>query len=187
MHYDDGCKCTQGLLLADALKAAITGRNLPDDLAAQAADSPLFKQYDPSSHAGPLRPEAMGDSDLSNAFRPSLDAAAAGPRPAASSGARSAPAAQASSTPTQASAAQASTAATPTQAAGARATATPRPRSDNESDKKATATPARTAVSEPTPVPGTPPDGDPNLLLIKEHRAGRDAKEVERKDGADGR
>ena len=41
MHYDAGCKCTQGLLLADALKAMITGQNLPDDLAAQAAESPL--------------------------------------------------------------------------------------------------------------------------------------------------
>src|SRR3712207_7803522 len=43
------------------------------------------------------------------------------------------------------------------------------------------------AAGNPTPVPGPPPEGDPKLLLIKEHRAGRDAKEVERKDGADGR
>ena len=29
MHYDAGCKCTQGLLLADYLKSILTLRNLP--------------------------------------------------------------------------------------------------------------------------------------------------------------
>ena len=41
MHYDRGCRCTQGLLLADYLKDLLTGVRLPDDLAAQAAGSPL--------------------------------------------------------------------------------------------------------------------------------------------------
>ena len=39
MHYDDGCKCTQGLLLGDYLKALITGENLPIDLEAQAQEN----------------------------------------------------------------------------------------------------------------------------------------------------
>jgi hypothetical protein len=43
MHYDRGCKCTQGLLLADYFKALLTGERLPDDLAAQAAGSPLLR------------------------------------------------------------------------------------------------------------------------------------------------
>src|SRR4051812_16730961 len=43
MHYDKGCGCTQGLLLADYLKALLTGENLPADLASQAADSPLLR------------------------------------------------------------------------------------------------------------------------------------------------
>jgi hypothetical protein len=43
MHYDATCGCTQGLLLADYLKALITGNNLPADLAAQAATSPLLR------------------------------------------------------------------------------------------------------------------------------------------------
>jgi polysaccharide biosynthesis protein PslG len=43
MHYDKGCRCTQGLLLADYLKDLLTGVRLPDDLAAQAAASPLLK------------------------------------------------------------------------------------------------------------------------------------------------
>ena len=42
MHYDTTCGCTQGLLLADYLKALLTGVNLPADLAAQAVDSPLL-------------------------------------------------------------------------------------------------------------------------------------------------
>jgi hypothetical protein len=43
MHYDKGCGCTQGLLLADYLKDLITGVNLPADLAAQADKSPLLR------------------------------------------------------------------------------------------------------------------------------------------------
>ena len=43
MHYDKTCGCTQGLLLADYLKALLTGDNLPPDLAAQAATSPLLR------------------------------------------------------------------------------------------------------------------------------------------------
>src|SRR5262249_6539845 len=45
MHYDKGCGCTQGLLLADYLKAVITGQNLPADLAAQVQSSKYYKQY----------------------------------------------------------------------------------------------------------------------------------------------
>src|SRR6185503_17830718 len=36
MHYDKGCGCTQGLLLADYFKAILTRKNLPGDLAEQA-------------------------------------------------------------------------------------------------------------------------------------------------------
>jgi polysaccharide biosynthesis protein PslG len=43
MHYDKACGCTQGLLLADHLKALLTGENLPADLAEQAANSPLLR------------------------------------------------------------------------------------------------------------------------------------------------
>jgi hypothetical protein len=43
MHYDRTCGCTQGLLLADYLKALLTGDNLPADLALQAATSPLLR------------------------------------------------------------------------------------------------------------------------------------------------
>jgi polysaccharide biosynthesis protein PslG len=43
MHYDKNCDCTQGLLLADYLKALLTGINLPADLAVQATTSPLLR------------------------------------------------------------------------------------------------------------------------------------------------
>ena len=51
MHYDKACGCTQGLLLADYLKALITGENLPADLATQAASSPLLRAATPSGTA----------------------------------------------------------------------------------------------------------------------------------------
>ncbi|HEY1295101.1 MAG TPA: hypothetical protein VGJ60_18645 [Chloroflexota bacterium] len=43
MHYDRGCHCTEALLLTDYLKDLLTGTLLPDDLAAEAANSPLLR------------------------------------------------------------------------------------------------------------------------------------------------
>jgi hypothetical protein len=107
MHYDAGCKCTQGLLLADYLKALITAQNLPDDLAAQAEDSPLRGQYDTEIHTGPLRQGLPGGIELGNAFRPSLDTTPAAAAPtlqpgmaqSGGSGSASPPAAVASPAP----------------------------------------------------------------------------------------
>ncbi|MCL4531602.1 MAG: NHL repeat-containing protein, partial [Actinobacteria bacterium] len=49
MHFDATTGATQGLLLGDYLKAIITGQNLPADLAAQAAGSVFYRQYNPSN------------------------------------------------------------------------------------------------------------------------------------------
>ncbi|MCC7372690.1 MAG: beta-galactosidase [Chloroflexi bacterium] len=68
MHYDDGCKCTQGLLLGDYLKAVITGQNLPADLEAQAADSPLLRQYDNGSGTGVARAASLPGTNLKDGF-----------------------------------------------------------------------------------------------------------------------
>jgi len=68
MHYDRGTGVTQGLLLADYLKAIITGRNLPADLEAQARTSRLYRQYDNTRPLGLARPEALRDTDMTNAF-----------------------------------------------------------------------------------------------------------------------
>jgi hypothetical protein len=63
MHYDQGCECTQGLLLADYLKALITGVNLPADLAAQADASPLLRSAIIAGKQPPL-------TNYGNAFVP---------------------------------------------------------------------------------------------------------------------
>jgi hypothetical protein len=68
MHYDKGCGCTQGLLLADYLKSVITNQNLPTDLAAQVQTSKYYKQYDPTKPGWLARPAELVGSDLTNAF-----------------------------------------------------------------------------------------------------------------------
>ena len=68
MHYDKGCGCTQGLLLADYLKALMTGQNLPPDLAGQAKGSPFLNQYAPNQPLGMARPNDLPGSDLTSAF-----------------------------------------------------------------------------------------------------------------------
>lgn len=68
MHFDAACQCTQGLLLADYLKAILTLQNLPPDLAAQAQRSPFYGQVDPSRPGWLRRPADLPASDLTNAF-----------------------------------------------------------------------------------------------------------------------
>jgi hypothetical protein len=68
MHYDAACVCTNGVLLADYLKAIITGRDLPSDLAQQAASSPFLRQYNPAKPQWLERPEQMAGTDLTMAF-----------------------------------------------------------------------------------------------------------------------
>jgi hypothetical protein len=79
MHYDKGCGCTQGLLLADYLKQVLIGstmpggganQNLPSDLAQQAQGSRFFGQYAPGKAASLARPNDLPGSDLTSAFDP---------------------------------------------------------------------------------------------------------------------
>jgi N-acetylmuramoyl-L-alanine amidase len=72
MHYDKGCGCTQGLLLADYVKALLTGRNLPPDLADQAKNSNLLLQFNPGQPKALARPNALPGTDLTNGFRRDL-------------------------------------------------------------------------------------------------------------------
>jgi N-acetylmuramoyl-L-alanine amidase len=69
MHYDKGCGCTQGLLLADYVKALLTGRSLPSDLAQEAKGSKLAGEFKPGQPQALARPADLPGSDLSNAFR----------------------------------------------------------------------------------------------------------------------
>ncbi len=70
MQYDSTCGCTRGVLLADYLKAIITGKNLPGDVAAEAAGSPFLRQYNPSVPHWVDRPATLPNTDLTNAFEP---------------------------------------------------------------------------------------------------------------------
>jgi N-acetylmuramoyl-L-alanine amidase len=69
MHYDKTCGCTQGLLLADYVKALLTGQNLPPDLASEAKGSKLALQFKPGAPLSLARPNDLPGSDLTNAFR----------------------------------------------------------------------------------------------------------------------
>ncbi len=68
MHYDKGCGCTQGLLLADYVKALLTGQNLPPDLGDQAKGSKLVSQFKPNVPQWLARPGDLPGTDLTNAF-----------------------------------------------------------------------------------------------------------------------
>ena len=68
MHYDSSCGCTQGLLLGQYLKAIMTLRDLPSDLAEQARDSAYYGQFKPGAKNNLNRPKDLPNSDLSNAF-----------------------------------------------------------------------------------------------------------------------
>ena len=68
MHFDSATGATQGLLLADYLKAIITGQGLPADLEAAARTSRFYRQYDPSRPLALARPAELPGTDLSGAF-----------------------------------------------------------------------------------------------------------------------
>jgi N-acetylmuramoyl-L-alanine amidase len=83
MHYDKGSGATQGLLLADYVKAIMTLQDLPADLNEQAKKSPLYGQFNPKAGQMVSRPAELPGSDLTNAFEitPSMLAASQSPTP----------------------------------------------------------------------------------------------------------
>ena len=72
MLYDASTGLTQGVLLADYLKAILIGLGapgaLPADLAQEATNSPLLKQYDPGTPGWVRDPRLLPNTDLTNAF-----------------------------------------------------------------------------------------------------------------------
>ncbi|MGI5835630.1 MAG: virginiamycin B lyase family protein [Chloroflexota bacterium] len=68
MHYDATTGYTQGLLLADYLKAIITGQNLPDDLKEQAKNSKFYRQYNPYRPNWVDRPDQLPNTNFFYAF-----------------------------------------------------------------------------------------------------------------------
>lgn len=68
LQYDASTNTTQALLLADFLKAIITGQNLPADLEEQARSSRYYRQYARGRERMVARPDALPGSDLTDAF-----------------------------------------------------------------------------------------------------------------------
>jgi hypothetical protein len=68
MQYDATTGLTQGVLLADYLKATIIGQPLPPDLLQEAAGSPYFQQWAPSQPNFLARPGELPNTNLTNAF-----------------------------------------------------------------------------------------------------------------------
>ena len=70
--YDSAAGTTQPLPMGEYLKALLTGQNLSPDLAGQAADSPLLRQYDPTRPQSLATPGKLITSDLTDAFAPDI-------------------------------------------------------------------------------------------------------------------
>jgi hypothetical protein len=70
MHFDASTGRTQGLLLADYLKAILRDRELPTDLRQQATGSRFFAQYCPTQPTAVCRPGDLPATNLSYAFEP---------------------------------------------------------------------------------------------------------------------
>ena len=68
LHYDHTNRVTRGILLSDYFKSIITGRDLPLDLATQAAGSRFFQQYCPGNPRWVCRPDQLEGTDLTFAF-----------------------------------------------------------------------------------------------------------------------
>jgi len=97
MHYDATNGYTQGLLLADYLKAIMTGQNVPADLNVQAQGSPFYHQYNSSKPNWVDRPDQLPGTNLFYAFEkdgapiPTPLPSYPGPTPAASGSATATP------------------------------------------------------------------------------------------------
>ncbi len=66
--YDASAGTTSALPLGEYLKDVLTGQNLPADLAAEAAASPLLRQYDSAHSLTLARPGLLTETDLTGAF-----------------------------------------------------------------------------------------------------------------------
>jgi hypothetical protein len=70
MMYDGSTGLTQGSLLADYLKAIITGQHLPADVSQEAQGSPFFGQYDLSQPNWVHNRSLLPNTNFTNAFTP---------------------------------------------------------------------------------------------------------------------
>jgi hypothetical protein len=68
MHFDASCGCTQGILVGEYLKAVISGKNLPPDLAQDMQGSRYLNQYNSGIAKWLARPSELPNTDLTGAF-----------------------------------------------------------------------------------------------------------------------
>ena len=70
LHYDATTGATRGMLLADTLKAVLTGRNVPRDVELELQSTRFRRQYCPSFAGWLCRPADLPATDLRLAFEP---------------------------------------------------------------------------------------------------------------------
>ena len=70
MHFRAEVPVTEGILVGEYLKAVMTGRGLPSDLAEDMQTSRFRGQYSPGSPGWLARPNELPNTDLNSAFEP---------------------------------------------------------------------------------------------------------------------
>jgi hypothetical protein len=70
MHFRAEVPVTEGILVGEYLKAVMTGRGLPPDLAEDMRSSRFRSQYSPGSPGWLSRPGELQNTDLNGAFEP---------------------------------------------------------------------------------------------------------------------
>jgi hypothetical protein len=82
MHFRAEVPVTEGILVGEYLKAVITGRGLPPDLAEDMQSSRFRAQYSPGSPGWLARPGELPNTDMNGAFEPGSGPVAQPPAPA---------------------------------------------------------------------------------------------------------
>jgi hypothetical protein len=81
MHYRAEVPVTEGILVGEYLKAVMTYRALPPDLAEDMAGSRYRAQYSPGASGWLARPAELPNTDLNGAFEPGTGAVTQPPPP----------------------------------------------------------------------------------------------------------
>lgn len=82
MHFRAEAPVTEGILVGEYLKAVMTGRSLPSDLAEDMQSSRFRGQYSPGSPGWLARPGELPNTDLNGAFEPGSGTVTQPPPPA---------------------------------------------------------------------------------------------------------
>ncbi|MCC6177076.1 MAG: hypothetical protein IT305_17340 [Chloroflexi bacterium] len=105
MHFRAEVPVTEGILVGEYLKAVMTGKNLPPDLAQDMQGSRFLGQYRPGAPNWLARPNELQNTNLNGAFEPGTGPVTAPPQPSqpTPTATPSGPTATPTATPTQTS------------------------------------------------------------------------------------